>query len=405
MSLDQQERLLGLIYDAVFDPPLIVPAMEELAAQLSGETACVTTLDIVTGEGGGYTALVPDGTMDTYVAHWARDNPLHEVGDPIAYVANWRPDVLRYEEWVDPDELRRSGYYNDFLRPIGSENGIMIGLAMTGTTTTTMNVARSLRRGPFSDEEIARARRWQAHLARAERMARKVRIGQASLDAVDRLLETTPHPLFFLDARGRVRRVSRSAEAMLAAGSPIRLDHDLLAAASPNDDAALQRLIAAATGRDRKPRQGGAVVLSDLSGCHEVAVAPLGPRGAAAWSTEPVAMVTLTAGEAPRLPSDLALRRRYRLTPAEARLALALAKGGTLREAADEAAVSINTVRAQLGAVFSKTGCHRQADLVRTVVAMDRAKERAAERPMPSLGSVCPGGAPVGIKDHAPRET
>lgn len=57
--------------------------------------------------------------------------------------------------------------------------------------------------------------------------------------------------------------------------------------------------------------------------------------------------------------------RAFRLTPAEARLAVHLASGASLIEAAEQFGVAHNTVRAQLRAIFDKTDTHRQADLVR----------------------------------------
>jgi DNA-binding CsgD family transcriptional regulator len=63
-------------------------------------------------------------------------------------------------------------------------------------------------------------------------------------------------------------------------------------------------------------------------------------------------------------PTDL-YSRTFRLTPAEARLAVRLASGASLMESADEFGVTHNTVRAQLRAIFDKTGTHRQIDLVR----------------------------------------
>src|SRR5690606_33122681 len=53
------------------------------------------------------------------------------------------------------------------------------------------------------------------------------------------------------------------------------------------------------------------------------------------------------------------------LTPAEARLAARLRFGLSLKEAAEELGISVNTARNQLKSVFEKLGVNRQADLVR----------------------------------------
>jgi DNA-binding CsgD family transcriptional regulator len=55
------------------------------------------------------------------------------------------------------------------------------------------------------------------------------------------------------------------------------------------------------------------------------------------------------------------------LSPAEAAIALKLCEGQTPVEIAEERAISIHTVRNQIKAALSKSGCRRQSDLVRKV--------------------------------------
>jgi DNA-binding CsgD family transcriptional regulator len=59
-----------------------------------------------------------------------------------------------------------------------------------------------------------------------------------------------------------------------------------------------------------------------------------------------------------------ALERIYKLTPAEAKLAVLLGSGATITEAAEAHRVSVATVRTQLRSIFDKTHTRRQAELV-----------------------------------------
>jgi DNA-binding CsgD family transcriptional regulator/PAS domain-containing protein len=68
------------------------------------------------------------------------------------------------------------------------------------------------------------------------------------------------------------------------------------------------------------------------------------------------------------LPAER-LCRVFGLTPAEARLAAALAGGSTLGQYADRARIKIGTARWYLKQVLAKTGAHRQSELVRNVIA------------------------------------
>ena len=62
------------------------------------------------------------------------------------------------------------------------------------------------------------------------------------------------------------------------------------------------------------------------------------------------------------------LRERFGLTNAEARLAVALCSGAAVSEYAEKSGVSLLTVRAHLRALFAKTRCARQAELVVTLL-------------------------------------
>jgi DNA-binding CsgD family transcriptional regulator len=62
------------------------------------------------------------------------------------------------------------------------------------------------------------------------------------------------------------------------------------------------------------------------------------------------------------------LRCHFGLTPAEARLALQLVAGETLRAAAVNLGISYETARTELKNIFNKTGTCRQAELVIVIV-------------------------------------
>jgi DNA-binding CsgD family transcriptional regulator len=77
------------------------------------------------------------------------------------------------------------------------------------------------------------------------------------------------------------------------------------------------------------------------------------------------------AGRAPgSVPSafELGLRTRYKLTRAEARLASCLARGLSLKAAADQLCVSLNTARTHVARVYDKTGTCRQAEFLALVL-------------------------------------
>ena len=62
------------------------------------------------------------------------------------------------------------------------------------------------------------------------------------------------------------------------------------------------------------------------------------------------------------------VRSMFRLSPAEADIAVQLAMGADLDEIAQKRGVSLNTLRAQLASAMGKAGVRRQAELVGAVL-------------------------------------
>jgi DNA-binding CsgD family transcriptional regulator len=88
-----------------------------------------------------------------------------------------------------------------------------------------------------------------------------------------------------------------------------------------------------------------------------------------AWQGLGCAVAVAKPEEGRRRLSEEMVASVYGLTAAEAAVAVALARGEDVREIARRRGVSTETVRGQLKAVLAKTGCSRQADLVRMLLA------------------------------------
>lgn len=116
--------------------------------------------------------------------------------------------------------------------------------------------------------------------------------------------------------------------------------------------------------RSRERARKGAIAISRSSGRRSLAmlVSPL--RSPTAGKDGAMVCVFLSDPERrPRIPAELAARL-YGLTPAETRLALALAEGKRLEEIATLFGVTRNTLNYTLRNLFRKTQTDRQTDLI-----------------------------------------
>ncbi|SCA58008.1 putative CheY-like receiver [Candidatus Terasakiella magnetica] len=120
---------------------------------------------------------------------------------------------------------------------------------------------------------------------------------------------------------------------------------------------------------DDEEREGGAMIVTrpSMKRSFSLLVVPL-PDEDDVSSDDGNVAVFINDPEMHNEPPTNVLARLYGLTDAEARLLQALIVGKKLETVADEAGVSMNTVRSHLKQVFRKTGTNRQPELVSLVM-------------------------------------
>jgi DNA-binding CsgD family transcriptional regulator len=155
---------------------------------------------------------------------------------------------------------------------------------------------------------------------------------------------------------------------MLAARDPVEARNGMLALRDRACHAALERAVHQAEldevdlgprgiGIPARRAQGEPCVIHVLPLQRGEMRRGLGPRAVAALFIAPAALP-------PRMPSD-ALAVLYDLTPSETRPFELITDGQTLDAIATTLGIARNTVRTHLQHLFEKTGCKRQADLVK----------------------------------------
>lgn len=187
------------------------------------------------------------------------------------------------------------------------------------------------------------------------------------------LLDVLPTGVILLDTEGEVLQTNRRAAELLRADDGLGLEGAFLRAANPIVTRALQRIVTRATtaGSDETHEAGNVLLLPRPSGQRrlEVLVVSIDSDAARLFApTCPAAVVFVGDPErGPVLHGDK-LRKCYDLTQVEARVALDLAQGETIREIAGRLGVKTNTVRWHVKQILAKTGTRRQAELVRLLL-------------------------------------
>jgi DNA-binding CsgD family transcriptional regulator/PAS domain-containing protein len=364
---------LDLVYDAALDPAMWTPVMERFADMVGGTGGWLSQLstedDSGAAESDPRSRRDPDW-VERYIVYFGQRNPLHHVDNSGEYMRRWTPRILTDEDWMPKDELVRTEYYNDYLRPQDIHSAMMIRLAAKGAEIATMNIGRPLRRGQFQRCDLEVAAQAHPHLIRAFDLGRRFASTRRLASELTTALDHSPHGLFVLGDDGRVRHVNRVGEALVGEACGLRMIAGRLTASNTSDARRLATLIATAGAGDDERRAGGSMALATPSrqAPLSITVAPVRSERFSPVHRGHSILVCVTDLEAKVKLPEQTLRELFGLTPAEARLALAIFEGLSPGEAAASFGVSPHTARVQLGHVFAKTGTNRQSELVRLMM-------------------------------------
>lgn len=192
-------------------------------------------------------------------------------------------------------------------------------------------------------------------------------MGYARIEGMAAAFEATNSGFLFVSRLGCVVVANRKAE-MLIDGT-LRIVAGELLAASHDENAALQRQIALASGLlgTSAPVLPDAIFVSrpDRRGLI-LRTVPL-PLWIQDCFAPAVAMILIADPEEKQQVPDNLLHRRFGLTKSEVAMACWLAEGRSVEDFAEERQIATGTARQISKQVLAKTGTHRQSELVALV--------------------------------------
>jgi len=263
-------------------------------------------------------------------------------------------------------ELLESEMYNDALRAYGLFDTCAGVIFARGKSGAGFSLLRARGRPFYGKRELATMDALLPHLGRAFGLRLRFERLRAEADAALVLLDRFAAGAIVL-ARGRIEHATPGAKRVLDAGKSIYAACGRLHARAPAIDTQLDALTSATrqgSGDAHVPR---VLDVPNEHGAPALRLTILASGGACALLSLADAPMLVVIDDLARTPAPGvdAVGARFRLTPAEQRLAGHFLNGVTLREAAEREGVSLHTVRNQMKQILHKTECRRQVDLVR----------------------------------------
>ena len=361
MREDKVNELLDSIYAAAVEPSSWPATLERFADSIGGSGVWLSRLNVADGTGSGLVTRIDPAMPQIYLDHFASLNPFANARDPDRYLRDYKPDVRLQDHWLPREDLLKTEFYNDFLRPQDIHSTLLVQLTVAGRETVVININRTHAAGGFSHEHITFARRLRPHFARVFALSSRFAGINAREAEIQRRLDSVRGAVFVVAAGGRIDYANAAAEQLADRGFGLRVARGRLDANDAIVARQLDQLIGAATAPAGSPRTGGTLPLGRAGA--SLTVSPIGAGNSDVFAGGPRAIIVISAPTAAGDPVDH-LKTRYGLTPAEARVAVAIAGGASPRAIAETFGLSFHTVRNQLQRLYTKTETRRQSELV-----------------------------------------
>ncbi|WP_421717533.1 hypothetical protein [Algiphilus sp.] len=351
--------LIGTIYRAPLSQDGWVEALRTLRDSIGANYAQMHVSDLL----GDDRPLSLFTHVDTSLLEAFNNHYVHM--DPrLPYYQRRDGRSFRRLDMVPDRAIQQSVIYNEFLVPTGAEQ--CAGIAIRGVTAgiNFVGVLRDETVGAFNSQDLRLFDALSPHIENALALQFELTRARASEVRLQNMLDQLPIAVASVSRKGHVEYMNTRAESLFARCDGVWMD---ASGSIRSSDVNASRALADFFGKAQGTRR-------------EKAIAPVGTRVSIKrrHSPQPLSLffvpnseegdgsfwVYMVDPDRPCVPDAGALREAYKLTPAELKLTLALAEGGTLSEYSDAAGITIGTCRTLLKRVFLKTDVHHQAGLV-----------------------------------------
>ncbi len=268
--------------------------------------------------------------------------------------------------------LRKSLAYEKQLAGQDIESSLMLSELVDSRMIVALTLDRGKKQDAFDAHDVGALQALRPLLVKAlETQLRFSHCESVQFD-LSNALGRLPVGIVLVDATKSVQFASKTAIHMLNEADGLDLSQGKLRAEQFSLDRALQDAIGQAVTPqpESASRSEETMTVKRRSGRldYELLIAPLASGHPTHGTRAAAALVLIRDPEnAEPLPWKL-VQQLHSLSPAEAKLCVALAEGRALKECAQLADISIETARSQLKAAMGKTRTHRQAELIRVLL-------------------------------------
>lgn len=362
VTVEDFSRLVSGIYAAAVTPQHWEPAIRDIHRALGATGGSLLLGD---DSWSFRNSTIPVAALESYAKYY------HRLDYVVAAVTKGPVGAVR----TGPEILvpnRNAEFYADWMRANRFEDGLFVRLTGGSDRPTTFLVT-SARESFDTPERVQLMSGLVEHLQQAVRTQDKLAgLADRAIELAG-ALEVVRHGMIIVARDQLVINLNSAAERIFRAEDGLCTRSGRIVATNMHAEHGLQRAVhEALTGGTSAVRGSRSLVCVRPSGRRPyiIHVLPSHRRDADEPLRQPMALVLIVDPEDEPEPATALLRRLYQLTDAEAEVAVRMTHGTDLKQISEELSVTMTTVRTHLQHIFDKTDTHRQAELVRLLLAL-----------------------------------
>jgi DNA-binding CsgD family transcriptional regulator/PAS domain-containing protein len=269
-------------------------------------------------------------------------------------------------------DFQQTPFYLEWVKPQGLREAC--AMKFTHTEQRIGLIASVIRadRDVISEDERQFMALLSAHLRRAALIGDLLNYERLQSQSLRDTLGNLATPVFLLDRHAGITFANPSAQALLEDNVLTKSKSGQLTVGHASMHTALVDAVArcAGVGSELGSRGIGIPISNTVENTAIAYVLPIGQTAIRSGQGEAVAAVFIANSAHSALPTQEILIAVFGLTPAESRVMLAVGEGATPAQAALRLHITENTVKTHLARVYTKSGAHRQSDIVQLLMSI-----------------------------------
>lgn len=364
-KLDDLVDIAFSFNEAVLHQDMWEDTLQRMANTFGGSFATFEWIDKRTGRHIQHLDSSEIEIKDEYLNYYMPINPRIAFGNRAG-----SPDIMHDNIFMAEQEMDRHEFYSDFLNAFDLRYFLAFKAYETKNEVGLFSIQKSTSNGAAHEDEL----RALTHLAPSLRRVANLQVQHgkafARMQDMEDVLEASDNGVVLLDEFGQINEMNAEAIRILKENDGLLYKNGRLNCADLKTDKKLHDALSFAKGEQVLKQNNNNILVPRPSGLppFQISVQYIKSNGDRFKQLGSAFLVLITDPSQNRVVSITELMDGFGFTPAEANVALSIAKGKTAQDIATELTLAVPTIRTHIQRIMHKLSVNKQADIVRILV-------------------------------------